>query len=134
MAVANKIKTFNYGYDRVCIMRYAKIRNKLIPRIYAKLDEINKWWCDKYPVDNAIICSIDNVDIRHVDVDRVHVVSLTLVINSGLFGFKHKLHGDTVDEALYYFEIDYKNLLAILQKDYEEMVWSFAKDFINSLK
>lgn len=104
------------------------IRRNITPRIYDKLCEVNEWWRDKYPLYGDLICHISNVCIEIID--TVSVVTVTMHDSRGLLGFTFKIHGDTIDEGIKNFEIDYKKTLEVVKKNNREIVCKWLKNFM----
>lgn len=93
--------------------RLNKIRGKLLPKLYAKLDKVNVDYRKKYPLDCDLICSITDVSITMLD--KGYIATITLHESRGLLGYKYKLHGSTINDSVNNFGNDYKKLLEIVK-------------------
>lgn len=111
--------------------RIRTIRRNIIPRIYDKVFEINDWWRDKYPLYGDLICHISNVCIEIIDTGPS--VTVTMHDSRNLLGFAFKMHGDTIDEGINNFEIDYKKTLEIVKKNNREILQICLKNFMKQI-
>lgn len=117
-------------FRRISTIR-RNINNKLTPRIYDKLCEVNEWWRDKYPLCGDLICHISNVCIKIVD--TVPIVTVTMHDSRGLLGFTFKIHGNTIDDGVKNFEIDYKKTLEVVKKHNREILQICLKNFMKQI-
>lgn len=113
------------------IRRIFTIRRNIIPRIYDKVFEINDWWRYKYPLYIELICHISNVCIEIID--TVPSVTVTMHDSRNLLVFAFKIHGDTIDEGINNFEIDYKKTLEIVKKNNREILQICLKNFMKQI-
>lgn len=113
------------------IYKLNKIRGKLLPKLYAKLCEINDWWRDKYPLYGDLICHISNVGIEIIDTGPS--LTVTMHDSRGLLGFAFKIHGDTIYEGINNFEIDYKKTLEVVKKHNREILQICLKNFMKQI-
>ena len=112
------------------IYRLNKIRGKLLPKLYAKLDKVNVDYGNKYPLDCDLICRI--IDVSIIMLDKGYIATITLLDSRGLFSYKYKLHGSTINDSVNNFGNDYKKLLETVKDHQIEINYCIYQEVLKS--
>lgn len=119
------------------ICRYNKYRRRLLPKLHAKLCEINEWWRSNYPLYDDLICHISNVSSIMLKgynmLGKGYSTTIALHDSRGLFYYRYKMHGGTIAESVNNFANDYKKILEITKNINTEMMQNLRAEAIKRI-